>query len=215
MVASGLSLKKVEPQRHRDTEAVQEGRVRLLPLCTLCLCGKLFFDAQRGRLRCRILTPSSSAPVRPGRRWRGAWRQAGMKVAIIERKLVRRHLRQHRLHSDQDDGGQRLCGASGAPRRPSSASSSPARSRSTWRGSRRARTRSPRSRATGVEQLAEEPERTARSIRAMPASSRRTRCRSATTVLARRADLHQCRRPGVGARRCPGSTRCPISPTAR
>ena len=44
---------------------------------------------------------------------------AGMKVAIVERKLLRRHLRQHRLHSDQDDGGERLCGPHGARAPPS------------------------------------------------------------------------------------------------
>ena len=48
---------------------------------------------------------------------------AGMKVAMIERKLVRRHLRQYRLHADQDAGRQRLCGPYGAARRRISASS--------------------------------------------------------------------------------------------
>ena len=32
-------------------------------------------------------------------------------------QAVRRHLRQHRLHPDQDDGGERLCRPHGAPRR--------------------------------------------------------------------------------------------------
>ena len=39
----------------------------------------------------------------------------GMRVAIIERQSVRRHLRQYRLYPDQDAGGERLC----RPARPS------------------------------------------------------------------------------------------------
>jgi pyruvate/2-oxoglutarate dehydrogenase complex dihydrolipoamide dehydrogenase (E3) component len=41
---------------------------------------------------------------------------AGMKVGADRAQAVRRHLRQHRLHADQDAGRQRLCRASGAPR---------------------------------------------------------------------------------------------------
>ena len=51
--------------------------------------------------------PSLARPPERGRQ----------KVAIIERKLLRRHLRQHRLHPDQDAGRERLCGAPRAPRR--------------------------------------------------------------------------------------------------
>ena len=40
-----------------------------------------------------------------------------MKVAIVEREPLRRHLRQHRLHADQDAGRQRLCRARRAARR--------------------------------------------------------------------------------------------------
>ena len=43
---------------------------------------------------------------------------------------VRRHLREHRMHSDQDDGGQRLCGAHGAKGRRF-------RRGGRWRGPRR------------------------------------------------------------------------------
>ena len=47
-------------------------------------------------------------------------------------QAVRRHLRQHRLHADQDAGGQRVRGASRPPRRATTASCSTAPSRSTW-----------------------------------------------------------------------------------
>ena len=38
---------------------------------------------------------------------------AGRKVAIVERKLFGGHMREHRLHSDQDDGRERLRGPHG------------------------------------------------------------------------------------------------------
>ena len=50
---------------------------------------------------------------------------AGMRVAVVERKHFRRHLREHRMHPDQDLGGERLCRVSGAARRR------------VWRGDRR------------------------------------------------------------------------------
>ena len=33
--------------------------------------------------------------------------EAGMKVAVVDAAQIRRHLRQHRLHADQDPGGER------------------------------------------------------------------------------------------------------------
>ena len=51
--------------------------------------------------------PSLAGRLTRGRHERGAGRAPS----------VRRHLRQHRLHADQGAGRQRLCRASGAPRR--------------------------------------------------------------------------------------------------
>ena len=42
---------------------------------------------------------------------------AGMKVAVIERGLLRRNLRQYRMHTHQDHGCKRLCRSHGAARR--------------------------------------------------------------------------------------------------
>ena len=41
---------------------------------------------------------------------------AGMKVAIIQRQIVRWHLYQHRLHAHQDHDRKRLCGPHGLSR---------------------------------------------------------------------------------------------------
>ena len=60
--------------------------------------------------------PGRAADGRPARRGRAR------RSRVIERKLDRRHLRQHRLHADQDAGRQRLCRPSGAARRATSAS---------------------------------------------------------------------------------------------
>ena len=43
--------------------------------------------------------------------------KAGHKVAIIERHLIRRDLREHRMHSHKDIGGQRAHGLRRAARR--------------------------------------------------------------------------------------------------
>ncbi len=64
----------------------------------------------------RATTRSSSAPARPALRGLRL-AAAGMKVAVVERKVFGGHLRQHRLHSDQDDGGERLRGARRRARR--------------------------------------------------------------------------------------------------
>ena len=55
---------------------------------------------------------------RPGRAaLAGRLAAAGHEGRADRAQAVRRHLRQHRLHADQDPGRQRLCRASGAPRR--------------------------------------------------------------------------------------------------
>ena len=54
--------------------------------------------------------------------------KAGMTNGADRARAPRRHLRQRRLHSDQDPGGQRPHRARGAPRRATTASTSAARS---------------------------------------------------------------------------------------
>ena len=117
-------------------------------------------------------------------------------------QAVRRHLRQYRLHADQDAGRQRLCGASRPSRRRLRRHARRRRRGSTWRGSRRAPTRCRRMRAAGVETMAARHERLHGHHRPCPLRSRRTRSRSATRA-DRAAHLHQCRRP----RRRAGSAR--------
>ena len=123
-------------------------------------------------------------------------------------QAVRRHLRQHRLHADQDAGRERLCGASRAPRPPSTASCSTAPSRSTWRASRRAGRRRRRQLAHGRREAGCAACPAARSSTATPVSKRRTTVRVGESVLtAPRIFINVGGRaavpdmPGVGERR--------------
>ena len=66
---------------------------------------------------CPNSTPSSSAPARPARRWPHRLARRGHEGRHRRAPPLRRHLRQHRLHADQDAGRQRLRRAPGAARR--------------------------------------------------------------------------------------------------
>ena len=62
-------------------------------------------------------TPSSSAPARPARRWPRAAAKRRPAHGAHRARALRRHLRQHRLHSDQDADCQRARCARRAARR--------------------------------------------------------------------------------------------------
>ena len=70
--------------------------------------------------------PSSSVPGRRGTAGL-ALAQAGRKTALDRARARRRHLRQRRLHPDQDDGRQRPRRLPGPPRRRTTASDRPGR----------------------------------------------------------------------------------------
>ena len=111
----------------------------------------------------------------------------------------RRHLRQHRLHPDQDAGGQRARRPHWPAAAPNTASA-PATSASTWRRSRRARTRSCSTTATGVEVWLEGMEGCTLHPRPRPLRGSAHACGSTTEVLRGRQDLPQRRRARGGAR---------------
>ena len=118
----------------------------------------------------------------------------------------RRHLRQHRLHADQDPGRQRL-------RRP------PRAARRRLRRQRRARRRRLRRRhgpkgqgrrrtPARSSRAGSRAWRTARSSEATRASCRRPRVEVGGDALEAEQFLHQCRLPRGRARISRGSTRC-------
>ena len=100
---------------------------------------------------------------------------AGRTVALIERERSRRHLRQHRLHADQDAGGERLRRASGAPRRRFRRQRGARRRRfrrrhGAKRSGRRRQALGPRVLAAGHEELHGDPR--PRAVRLAPRRSR-------------------------------------------
>ena len=171
--------------------------------------------AAQETLRCPPpTTRSSSAPARPGHssptgsrpRDDGRHRRA---------EAVRRHLREHRLHSHQDDGRQRLRRAHGAARRRVRRRRSTAASRVDMKrvkARKDAISGESRDRRREVAADAGELHRLQGHARFRVGPRGQRRRRSGST---RRADLHQRRRPRHRCRRCPGSTRSRTSPTAR
>ena len=100
-----------------------------------------------------------------------AWPRAGRRVAIVERDAVRRHLRQHRLHADQDAGRQRLGRAAWrAARRNYGVVRRRRGRRSTWRRVKARKDAVVARSRDGRRALARGPPRTAPSSAAMPAS---------------------------------------------
>ena len=132
-------------------------------------------------------------PGRPPART-GRLTKAGMNVALDRAQAVRRHLREHRVHADQDARRERLRGAPGAGDRPTTASCFPFRSMLSM----------PKSgtRGCGVSELPFGCRRWLRNMerwtvfRGHPGSTRRCRARRRGAA-DRPAHLHQRRRPRV------------------
>ena len=115
-------------------------------------------------------------------------------------QALRRHLRQHRLHADQDAGRQRLCRAYGAARRRlRRVDRRPGPRRHEGGQGAQGRDRR-RTRRSGVESWLRGMKQPARSTRATRASNRPHESRSADELLERDRDLHQRRRPRLRPR---------------
>ena len=128
-------------------------------------------------------------------------------------QAVRRHLRQHRLHSDQDDGRQRLRRAPGAPR--GGLRRHDRRRRQRRHGAREgAEGRRFRAVADGRRERRCARSNAAPSTRATRGSSRRARSASARSD-SRPSGSSSTSAAAPSCRRCPESTRCRSSPTAR
>ena len=134
---------------------------------------------------------------------------AGMKVAIVERNLVRRHLRQYRLHADQDDGRERLCRPHrrAAPREYGVTLGGPV-----GVDMRRVKARKDAIVAQsrdGVTKSLEDRRQLHASITATRASQQPAKSRSATSGCGRSASSSMSA-AAPQSRRCPASTRSPI-----